>query len=77
MNIKHVCIFVKEEHSDIAFDTEEILYFTNWNLEDSKIKRIPIRQLLDFIKDDNQDKLISEREIDGKHITLPIVDLCK
>jgi hypothetical protein len=76
INFKHVCIFVKEEHTDIAFDTEEILYFTNLNVEDSKIKRIPIRQLLDYIKDDNQEKLISQREIDGKHITLPIVDLC-
>ena len=76
-NFKHVCDFVKEAHTDISFDIEEILYLTDLNVEDSKIKRIPIRKLLDFIDDDNQEKLFSQREIDGKQVTLPIVDLCK
>lgn len=77
MNFKHLCIFVKEAHTDISFDAEEILYFTNLNVKDTKIKRIPIRHLLDFIKDDNQEKLNWEGEIDGKQVTFPIVDLCK
>ena len=81
MNFKKLCIFVEEENNQIEFDGEEILYYTNVNdhvmNENSKIKRIPIKQLLDFIQDDNQEKLNSEGEIDGKQVTLPIVDLCK
>jgi len=78
MNFKKLCIFVEEEHTRIKFDGEEILYFTNRvDYENTKIKQIPIRQLLDFINDDNQEKLNWEGEIDGKQVILPIVKLCK
>jgi hypothetical protein len=77
INFKKLCIFVEEENNRIKFDGEEILYYTNVNAENPKIKRIPIKQLLDFIQDDNQEKLKREGEIDGKQVTLPIVDLCK
>jgi hypothetical protein len=77
INFKKLCIFVEEENTRIKFDGEEILYRTNLNAENEKIKRIPIKQLLDFIQDDNQEKLNWEGEIDGKQVILPIVDLCK
>jgi hypothetical protein len=77
MNFKKLCILVDELHTLIKFDGEEILFYTDVNAENSKIKRIPIRQLLDFINDDNKEKLNWEGEIDGKQVTLPIVDLCK
>jgi hypothetical protein len=78
MKFKKLCIFVEEEYTRIEFDGEEILYYTNRvDYENTKIKRIPIRQLLDFINDDNQEKLNLEGEIDGKQVILPIVNLCK
>jgi hypothetical protein len=77
MNFKKLCIFVEEEHTQIEFDGEEILHYIDVNAEILKIKRIPIRQVLDFISNDNQEKLNWEGEIDGKQVILPIVDLCK
>ena len=77
VNFKHLCILAKEAHTDISIGKNEILYFTNLNIEDTKIKRIETRRLLDFINDENQEKLLWQREIDGKRVTLPIVYLCK
>jgi len=74
VNFKRLCILAKQAHTHIYIGKDEIQYC---NIEDEKIKRIETRRLLDFINDENEEKLIWQREIDGKLVTLPIVDLCQ